>query len=289
MITENLYREILVNPAKDGATDLLIASGYATASMAHKHLGEPTIKDNGVKVRLVYGMAPADGVSLVDDAMFRRLESESGIFECHYRIDLPADHSKVYVWLSDDSPIAAFAGSANYTQRGFLGNHQLETMCEIDPQRARDYFQSVLSGAMEIGHDEIEEHVTLFSPEQQEAGAGDCVSLSLITRRGIVAERSGLNWGQRPEQHRNPNQAYLRIPSEIARAGFFPSRATRFTVLTDDGYSFIAVTAQDNDKAIHTPDGNYILGEYFRRRIGVALGSPVERMYGFANWTRRRS
>ena len=152
-------------------------------------------------------------------------------------------------------------------------------MCEIDPQRARDYFQSVLSEAMEIGHDEIEEHVALFSPEQHETAAGDCVLLSLITRRGIVAERSGLNWGQRPEERRNPNQAYLRISSEIARAGFFPSRATRFTVLTDDGYSFIAVTAQDNDKAIHTPDGNHILGEYFRRRLDVELGAPVERRH----------
>ena len=69
----------------------------------------------------------------------------------------------------------------------------------------------------------------------------------------------------------------MRVPISIARAGFFPSRATEFTVLTDDRLSFIAVTAQDGNKAIETPDGNHILGEYFRLRLGVPLGDLVTR------------
>ena len=277
MINTNLYQEILVKPAELlGASELYIVSGYATASMAHRHLNEPVIKEGGTKIRLIYGMAPVDGVSLADDAMFTSL-SESGLFECHYRVTQPAVHSKVYVWLSHDKPIKAFIGSANYTQRGFLGHYQEEAMEETDPVFALQYCQSVLSGALEIGHEDIEEHVTLFSPDQQVTNSEDCVTLSLVTRRGIVAGRSGLNWGQRPEHHRNPNQAYLRIPAHIAQTGFFPPRATQFTVCTDDRATFIAVVAQDGDKAIHTPDGNYILGEYFRRRLGVPLGAPVTR------------
>ena len=199
---------------------------------------------------------------------------------CHYRVDRPAVHSKVYVWMSNAVPFRAFVGSANYTQRGFLvANQQEEAMVEADPERAFEYFQKVRSGSMEIRHDDIEDHVVLFEPDHQGNDTDNCVTLSLVTARGIVAARSGLNWGQRPEERRNPNQAYLRIPSDVARAEFFPPRSTQFTVLTDDGHSFIAVTAQDGDKAIHTPDGNHILGEYFRRRIGVALGSPVERSH----------
>ena len=279
MINTNLYQEILVKPAELlGASELYIVSGYATASMAHRHLNEPVIKEGGTKIRLIYGMAPVAGVSLADDAMFTML-SESGLFECHYRVTQPAVHSKVYVWLSHDKPIKAFIGSANYTQRGFLGHYQEEAMEETDPVFALQYCQSVLSGALEIGHEDIEEHVTLFSPEQQNTNSEDCVTLSLVTRRGIVAGRSGLNWGQRPEHHRNPNQAYLRIPAHIAQTGFFPPRATQFTVCTDDRATFIAVVAQDGDKAIHTPDGNNILGEYFRRRLGVPLGAPVTRAH----------
>lgn len=278
MITTNLYQEILVKPAELGASELYIVSGYATASMAHRHLNESAIKSGETKIHLVYGMAPVSGVSLADDAMFTRL-SENGLFECHYRVEQPAVHSKVYVWLSHDTPIKAFIGSANYTQRGFLGNYQEEAMEETDPVVALQYCQSVLSGALEIGHEDIEDHIILFSPEQQDSDTEDCVTLSLVTRHGVVAERSGLNWGQRPEHHRNPDQAYLRIPAHIARTEFFPPRGTQFTVRTDDRVTFMAVVAQDGSKAIHTPDGNNILGEYFRRRLGVPLGDPVTRAH----------
>jgi len=48
------------------------------------------------------------------------------------------------------------------------------------------------------------------------------VTLPLTTKRGgqiVVPQRSGLNWGQRPG--RDPNQAYLSVPVEIQRSGFF--------------------------------------------------------------------
>lgn len=275
MITENLYRSVLIEPAEEGATDLLVVSGYATASMAHRHLTDPIIKQRGIKVQLVYGMASVDGVSLVDDAMFAELENNR-LFSCYYNVEYPAIHSKVYLWMADDQPVKAFVGSANYTQRGFLGGgQQEEAMSEEDPGEALAYFNAKLARAMEIGHDEIEDYVTFFSPDRGDKDYADCVNLSLLTRRNDVGQRSGLNWGQRPEENRNPNQAYLRIPSDIARIGFFPPRAIRFTVLTDDGFTFVAVTAQDGDKAIHTPDGNQILGEYFRRRLNIQLGDPV--------------
>ena len=37
-----------------------------------------------------------------------------------------------------------------------------------------------------------------------------------------VPYRSGLNWGQRPG--RNPNQAYLKVPSIEQQSGFFPKK-----------------------------------------------------------------
>lgn len=64
---------------------------------------------------------------------------------------------------------------------------------------------------------------------------------------------------------------------------------TRFAVLTDDGQSFIFHRAQDNRKALHSPDDNSIIGKYFRSRIGVEDGAFVYRMdlenYGRTNVT----
>ena len=275
MINKNLYQEVLMTPVESGATELRIVSGYASASMAHRHLGEELLQEKGVGVQLVYGMAGVDGVSLADDSMFAQLQGGHS-FQCHYRVGRPTIHSKVYVWLREGQPVQAFVGSANYTQRGFLAPvQQQESMTEADPEQANDFFLESLRGSLEVGHEDIEQRVILFSPRQSRTETNDCVTLSLLNNRGNVPDRSGLNWGQR--KGRNKNQAYLGVPKRIAETEFFPDRATQFTVLTDDGLSFIAVVAQDNDKAIETPDGNHILGEYFRRRLGVQLGSFVTR------------
>lgn len=85
-----------------------------------------------------------------------------------------------------------------------------------------------------------------------------------------VPARSGLNWGQRPG--RNKDQAYLSIPVEVRRTGFFPPIATEFEVKCDDGDSFSCVRAQQHGKALQTLRCNSILGRYFRKRIGVDAG-----------------
>lgn len=92
---------------------------------------------------------------------------------------------------------------------------------------------------------------------------------------GLVHRRSGLNWGQRPEEAREPNQAYIPVPIEIARSGFFPPSGVPFKVLTTDQKQFIMTVAQDNDKALETPQNNSLIGRYFRRRLGVPSGDPV--------------
>ena len=89
-----------------------------------------------------------------------------------------------------------------------------------------------------------------------------------------VPYRSGLNWGQRPG--RNPNQAYLKVPSIEQRSGFFPKKGINFNVICDDGMEMICKRAQgDFGKAIETPQDNGMLGEYFRMRIGVESGEVV--------------
>ncbi len=101
------------------------------------------------------------------------------------------------------------------------------------------------------------------------------ITVSFLSRDGSLPQRSGLNWGQRPEENRESNQAYIRLPVEIYRSGFFPSRGELFNVRTDDRHSFVCVRRQDNGKAIHTPSNNSIIGIYFRNRLGVPSGEPI--------------
>lgn len=102
------------------------------------------------------------------------------------------------------------------------------------------------------------------------------VTLSLTTSRGgvlSVPQRSGLNWGQRP--NRASDQAYIPVPVEVQRSRFFPERGVHFIVECDDGFLMKCVRTQQNGKAIETPDDNSILGRYFRNRLGVRSGFLV--------------
>lgn len=271
MLITNLYEQVLLEPSSD-SNSLLIVSGYATASMADRHFAE---LDGDIGIKVIYGMAYTDGVSVVNDTMFKKLEDNKP-FECYYFTDPYPVHSKVYIWMYNSIPRKAFVGSANYTQGGFLGEYQWkEAMAEVDPKKAYEYFTLILKGSMEIDHEDINEYVGLFMPLKKiDAESSDKVVLPLLTRDGKTGEASGLNWGQRPG--RNPDQAYLRIPSDVAESGYFPPRSFRFTVRADDGFVFIATTAQDGSKAIHSPEGNHIIGQYFRQRIGVESGQFVK-------------
>lgn len=97
-----------------------------------------------------------------------------------------------------------------------------------------------------------------------------CETLSLTTGKGEklrVPFSSGLNWGQRPG--RDKNQAYIAIPTNLQRSGFFPDTGIEFLMETDDGESWVCARRQANGKAIHTVLSNSIIGSYFRRRLGL--------------------
>lgn len=280
MITDNLFDKVLIQPMQNGADELLVISGYATANMAYRHLKEM----QEARVTLVYGMAQKDGVLLTDHKSFKQLEQlekHNDRFKCHYRVKLPAVHSKVYVWLADGKPIKAFVGSANYTQAGFgLGRNHGEVMVESSPQAAFNYFERIRRGAMEIDHEDIETHVSFHDRGQQPGeNSDDFRTVRLYGRNGQVQTSAGLNWGfrQRPGYCRNLDEAYIQIGRSLGQEDFFPPKPTRFTIITDDDHNFIAVRAQKSQAgdAIETPEDNAFLGKYFRNRLGIESGTFI--------------
>jgi len=302
MLSKNLFDEVLVQPAQNGANKLYVVSGYATAAMAFRHLEALKESNRQVEVELIVGMSPVDGLSQTNHKGFQELmqASYAGIFSCSYLTEMPPVHSKIYAWFNDDKPVRGFIGSANYTQTAF-GKKQREVMTDSDPQKGFEYFQELIPQTIYCDNIEAENIVQIYNTrsytrvkrereaiQQQEIEPAIAavepslvglpfVQVTLLDRTGkSLPQRSGLNWGQRPEEKREPNQAYIKLPSNIYNTDFFPDRTIQFTVLTDDGRVLICSRAQDNGKAIHTPQNNSLIGEYFRNRLGVPNGAPVK-------------
>jgi hypothetical protein len=298
LIADNLFQKVLLEPAKRGASELFILSGYSSASMVTKHF-ETATKELSIdlSIDLHIGMTGRDGISrntlLGLQSIPRQIGGRS--FNCSLSVTGSSNHSKIYVWCDENGPKEAFLGSSNYTQLGFgisasASTHK-EVCVAIDPVAGFEYILESSRGGISYRSPNIAEYVNLFDEQifpkfeidEQESAtkSADFVDLPLVMTRtsdqGEVHRKSGLNWGQR--EGRNPDQAYIPIPSSIAKARFFPEKNVHFQVVTDDGEAFVCTVAQDNDKALETPNDNSILGKYFRRRLNLPDGAFIEKKH----------
>ncbi len=295
MFLSNITNRILFEPIRSDCNELYIASGYATPTMLSWYIKNLYHKTTvPLRVYLLVGMVPFDGVSVnIHEGFLQIIRSELPQeiehLECSYIYDEPAVHSNLFIWAKDGTPVSAFAGSAYFVQSSFVGHHRQEVMMECDPVEAMDYYQALVGRSIYVNHAEVEEHILinpshpvldrenslLYGVDALEAQGYPVARLSLVTRTGEPGRHSGLNWGQRP--NRNPNEAYISLPSRIAKSGFFPLEKRHFAAITDDRHQLILRIEQQNDKAITTPARNSDLGEYFRNRLGLANGAYVDR------------
>jgi hypothetical protein len=298
LISENLFERVLLEPAKRGARELFVLSGYASASMVTKHI-EVVSKELSVdlSIDLHIGMSGRDGLSrntlLGLQSIPRQIGDRS--FNCTLSARGESNHSKIYVWCDDSGPKEAYLGSSNYTQLGFglsqASRSHKEICVAVDPVSAFDCVMASAQGGISYRSPDIANFIDLFDDQLTSKANDDeipavetpstFVELPLVMSRaadqGEVHHKSGLNWGQR--EGRDPDQAYIPIPSTIAKSKFFPEKGVHFQVVTDDGEAFICTVAQDGDKALETPSDNSILGKYFRKKLGLPPGAYIEKAH----------
>lgn len=293
MITADIAETVLFSPLQNDVNELYIIAGYATPTMLSWYI-ENLYRRTQVPIRIILmiGMVPFDGISAsVHEGFIQLIRGEKPQeiekIECSYIFDAPAVHANVFLWAKDGAPVLAYAGSADFVQSAFVGSHRQEVLMECSPAEAMDYYESLTGRSIYAHHNEVEEYVAIYPRHpilDRENALGkefnampeyERVTLSLVTRSGEPGQQSGLNWGQRPR--RNPNEAYIPLPSRIARRGFFPLEGRHFAAVTDDRHQLILRVEQQSDKAITTPLRNSDLGEYFRNRLGLPNGAFVTR------------
>lgn len=296
ILCENLYDSILIEPfQKSEANTLNIVSGYATSAMAFHHLDYLAEKQSNLKINLTVGMVPKDGMSISNHRGFLELVNNDfkNQFFCSYVMRRPQVHSKIYIWCKDNTPLFAFIGSANYTQTALILSTQKEVMASCDAVSAYNYYLGIQKDTIYCEHPDTENEILLVNDNYRIGKKSTELSniehytrqdaydtlpseiVKLVGRNGEVQNVAGLNWGQR--DRREPNQAYLQLSPHVYKSDFFPVKTIHFTVLTDDGCSFVCTRAQKakTGDAIETPHNNSLLGEYFRNRLGLANGARV--------------
>ena len=289
MFYENLYQQVLINPVKQGADELLIVSGYGSAAMVQRHLREPQIARRMLPVRVVLGMTRREGLPIVTHnvmvTMSRSSQAQTvqtpsrdrtGRLECRYVTAMPDIHAKVYVWLRNNEPFVAFNGSANYSHPGFNERERTEVMDSCDAAEAYDFYNEATRRASLCTDDETMDIVRLYRHQGPEEGGGppgdgqrDVPLWNPTT--GEIEDSSGLNWGFGAGRPRDVNEAYIPLYREMVRSEFFPHRPARFTIITDDDHEIHASRGQGggSGKGISTPNDNTVFGRYFRNRLGV--------------------
>lgn len=290
LVTTDLFEKALIAPLERADT-LYVVSGYATAMMAMRHFEYAKRKGRNLAVRLIVGMCPQDGIETRNHTAFMELQTKKFDvnFKCEYLTQSPPVHSKVYAWFKDNEPVLGLIGSANYTQNAFSSSMR-EILSYEDPRKCLTYYNELLGEAANCADKNIPEMINIYEEqgrfnkedaEAETAQTADAVGLEKITLTLLDSStketplRSGINWGQRPDVKREPNQAYINIPAKIGRSGFFPDRHENFTVVTDDNKQLICVRAQDGGKGLHSTLDNSLLGVYFRFRLGLRNGEFV--------------
>ena len=123
LITSNLFETVLLDPARRGARELFVSSGYATAAMVTRHFEalSKNLQIDDVAIDLHIGMTGRDGISRNSLLGLQAIPRQLGprTFNCSMSTRGFSNHAKIYVWCDDSGPTEAFIGSCNYTQLGF--------------------------------------------------------------------------------------------------------------------------------------------------------------------------
>lgn len=297
IVSKDIFDRLLVSPVERGCSELHAITTDASGSMVTRHFEALANKTRGhLSISLHLGATGRDGLEKRTLLGLRSIPRQIGDkeFSCTFAPRGKSTQSNLYVWCDESGPREAYLAATEYTQRGFGILQDSKThhgaFASVNPETALQFVFEESKDGVSYRSEDVFSHIDIHESAEDrgqnskeheffETPGENFADLPLIIlkgpRAGEVHEKSGINWGQR--ESRNPNQAYIPIPSKIARSGFFPERGVHFQVLTESGEAFICTVAQDGGKAIETPANNSILGLHLREALGLSPGEFVTR------------
>jgi hypothetical protein len=289
LYTEDLEELIFHRHQMHDTDELIVLSGYLGPRPVAR------LEELPFNSTVIYGMYGSEGIKPTLHNSLTSIQESVANLNIFYS-QLPV-HSKCYAWRRRGEIIHALVGSANFSVNGLTTPFR-EVLAETTFDTFRPlnaYIQHVLNNSiscLEIGNERIIESII---------NAEFC-SMSLLGRDGEVQNAAGLNWGQNPNNHTTPNDAYIALrtqhirdyphlfqpkqinPQNIDNRGRMQRHNDSIEIIWDDGLTMEGllegsqpVNGMIYPKQISSFPVKAELGEYIRYRIGVPLGQPVRR------------
>ncbi len=289
LYTKNL-EEIIFHRHEIHQTDeLVVLSGYLGPRPVER------LQELPFNSKVIYGMYGAEGIKPSLHSSLIAIQNRVDNLNIYYS-QLPV-HSKCYVWRRKGEIIHALIGSANFSVNGLTTPFR-EILAETTYdtfEPLNDYISHVLNNSiscLEVGMERVVETNI----------QADVCRVSLLGRDGEVQNAAGLNWGQNPNNHTKPNDAYIAIRTSHIRdyPNLFPPKQVNplendtrgkinrhndsIEIIWDDGLTMEGLLEGSQPvegivypKQISSFPVKAQLGEYIRHRIGVPYGQPVRR------------
>jgi hypothetical protein len=295
MLSKELFEKALIAPAIKGANELWVITGYSSPAIVIKQLDRLEKAGIKVKIKILVGMIGLDGMEITSHLGFKKLTKIYGdVFSCRYVLKKSITHSKNYLWIKSGKPLLGFTGSANYSINAFSGK-VIESLNGDDPCEIKELFEEIEKNSIDCTDPTVEKHFNIFKADSKkptdyrdaneelqnlvekafDASGLKSLKLTLLKSRGAPAvhDSGGINWGHR--DNRDRDEAYISVPTQF-QGTFFPDLKKRFKVICDDGEELEMVAEGANGKQITTPNGNWKLGRYLRKRLGLKSGVKVK-------------
>lgn len=269
--------------------ELIVLSGYLGPKPVAR------IEELPLNSTVIYGMYGSEGIRPSLHNSLLNIQNSVDNLNIFYS-NLPV-HSKCYIWRRRGEIIHSLIGSANFSVNGLTTPFR-EVLAETTYdtfQPLNEYLSHILNNSiscLEVGTERFVEVTETV----------DICSMTLLGRNGEVQNAAGLNWGQNPNNHTTPNDAYITIRTAHIREcpNLFPPKQMNpllldsrgrmqrhndsIEIIWDDGITMEGLLegSQPVDnivypKQISSFPSKSQLGEYIRERIGVPLGQPVRR------------
>lgn len=294
---DNLEEIIFNRHQTHQADELLVISGYVGPNPVSR------LKTLPFPCNVVYGMYGIDGIQMQLHHSLMALQA--GIDNVNIFYSKIPVHAKCYVWFNHKKIIHALIGSANFSTNGLTTPYR-EVLAETTVDTfnpLQEYLQRIIDNSISC----LEGIAGNRKPEPiiVERTTSYCRMTLLDPDTNEVPNASGLNWGQNPNNHTKPNDAYIPIRTSYIRSypELFPAKQESplldsqggriahrhndaIELIWDDGTNMMGLlegTVKIDEiiypKQISSFPEKSLLGKYIRNRLGVPDGARVNRQH----------